>query len=198
MKANIEQSSSRGYDFIRPEDYLYNQKRMIVLNGEVNAESAVETNLQLLTLNELDPTTPIILYLNGPGGSIYDGYSIIDTMHLIPVPVYTLAAGNVCSMDALLLAAGETGHRYALENARIMIHEPLLSSGVAGSATSILRTSESIMMTKQKICRDLAVWTGKSVEEVEKATSYDNYMTAEEAVAFGMCDKIIRSFDEVF
>ena len=124
--------------------------------------------------------------------------SVIPSENCKASPVYTLCTGIAASMDAVIFAAGEKGHRYILPHFRVMIHEPLLQGGAEGSATSILRISESIQDTKRKINGLLAGFTGRTAEEIDRATPFDNYMSAEQAVEFGLCDRILDDFGEIF
>lgn len=195
MKTNIIKKSHRGYDLVTIGDELFNNKRVIFFNEEVNAESAQHLISQLLTLEMQQPGEPILLYINSPGGSCTDGLAVIDIMQSISSPVYTCAMGICASMGAVILAAGEKGHRAASEHSKVMIHEPLIAGGLGGSATTIDRTARSILETKKTINSLLAKYTGKSLKEINKATSYDNYMTADEACAFGLCDSISTCLD---
>lgn len=198
MQTNLIKPSARGYERIAPGDILFNDHRMIYMNGEVNPQLTEEVIYEMIALDRAAPGERILLGLNGPGGMMDLGYAVIDVMQMLESPVYTVAFGLAASMDALILAAGEPGHRYVLPHARVMIHEPISAGGVSGSATSILRTSESIMKIKKMSCEMLSAWTGRSYEEVEKAVSFNNYMSAEEAVEFGLCDRIVSSISELF
>ena len=195
MNTNLIKESHRGFDCIRLSDELYNNNRVIFFNEEVNSSSAEQLITQLLTLELQKPGEPILLYINSPGGSVTDGLAIIDVMKSISSPVYTAALGMAASMGAVILAAGEKGHRTVSAHSKVMIHEPLISGGMGGSATSIQRTAESILETKKTINTLLAEYTGKDIKTVNKATSYDNFMSAEEAVKFGLCDTISISLD---
>jgi len=145
---------------------------------------------QLLHLNSEDQEAPITLFLNTPGGSVSAGLAILDTMHYIASPVHTVGFGIVASMGAVLLAGGAKGYRSALPNAEIMIHQPW--GGVEGTASDIAIQATQILKTKKKLNQFLSNWTGKPVEQVEKDTDRDNYMSAEEALAYGLIDKIVE------
>ena len=198
MQARFLKASNRGYEAQSPRDILFTEHRMIPMFGEITSELMQETIESMILLDTMDPGKDITLCISGPGGGIDYGNAIIDTSHMLRSKVRTLGIGIVASMDSMVLVSGEQNSRYALRHSRIMIHEPRISSGIEGSATSILRTSESIMETKRLMCEMLSKWTGRTFEEVEKAIAYDNFMTAEEAVEFGLCDKIIDDISELF
>ena len=198
MRANISIPTSRGSDIITAADYMYNKYGHIYLTGKIDEEKAEEVNLQLIARDAMYPGLPIWIINQGPGGIIDPGFSIIDTMNAIRSPVYTVAVGLVASMNGIIGAAGEKGHRYALPHARIMIHEPLIPGGAGGSATSIQRISESILLTKKTINELLAECTGRSIEEIDKATSFDNYMSVDQAIEFGICDKVISDLSILY
>lgn len=194
MITNLVKKSHRGYDLVSLNDELFNNSRVIFFNEEVNSQSAQQLISQLITL-DMQNNEPIMLYITSPGGSCADGLSIIDIMHSIASPVYTAALGTAASMAAVILAAGEKGHRTISEHSKVMIHEPLIAGGLSGSATSIDRTAKSILETKKIINTLLSEYTGKSLREIDKATGFDNYMNAEDAVAFGLCDSVSCSLD---
>ena len=131
---------------------------------------------------------PVHLVINSPGGSISDGLMIYDILQGMKSPVEVYCLGMAASMAALLFASGEKGHRHIFPHAKTMIHEPLVSQGIGGSATSISRISDSILETKVLVNDLLARHTGKTIEEINRATAYDNYMNAEESIEFGLCD----------
>ena len=195
MNVNLIKKSARGYSAISLEDEMFNYQRVIFFTHEVNAETSQQLISQLLTLETLNPGEPILMMINSPGGSCSDGLAIVDVMRSITSPVYTSVIGQASSMGAVLLAAGEKGHRTVSEHSKVMIHEPLISGGMGGSATSIQRTAESILETKRTINSLLAEFTGKDIKAVNKATSFDNYMSAAEAVEFGLADSISASLD---
>ena len=144
---------------------------------------------QLLYLEAQDPDKDIQLYINSPGGSVTDGMAIYDTMQYVKCDVSTICIGMAASMGAFLLSSGAKGKRIALPNAEIMIHQP--SGGARGQATEIKIVAENILKTKKKLNEILAANTGRSIEEIERDTERDNYMSAEEAKAYGLIDEIL-------
>lgn len=165
--------------------------RIIFLSEEVNDVTASLVVAQLLFLEAEDPDKDISLYINSPGGSITAGMAIFDTMNFIKPDVSTICVGMAASMGAFLLAAGANGKRYALPNSEIMIHQPL--GGFRGQASDIKIHSERILKTRETINQKLAEFTGKPIEIIEKDTDRDNFLTAEDAVAYGLIDKVIVS-----
>ena len=183
----VEQSNrgERSYD-------IYSRllkDRIIFLGDEVNDVTASLVVAQLLFLAAEDPDKDINLYINSPGGSVTAGMAIYDTMQYIKPDVSTICIGMAASMGAFLLAGGAKGKRYALPNAEVMIHQP--SGGARGQATDIRIHAENILRTKAKLNQILAENTGKPVEEVERDTERDNFMSAEEAKAYGLIDAVI-------
>ena len=183
----IEQTSrgERSYD-------IYSRllkDRIIFLGEEVNDVSANLIVAQLLFLEAEDPSKDIQLYINSPGGSVTAGMAIYDTMQYIKCDVSTICIGMAASMGAFLLAGGAKGKRLALPNAEIMIHQP--SGGAKGQATEIQIAAENILKTKKKLNEILSANTGQPLEIVEKDTDRDNYMTAEEAKAYGLIDGVV-------
>ena len=163
--------------------------RIIMLTEEVNDTSASVVVAQFLYLEGQDPSKDISLYINSPGGSVTAGFSIYDTMQYIKCDVSTICMGMAASMGAFLLAAGAKGKRFALPNSDIMIHQP--SGGAQGQATDILIHADHIQRTKKRLNQILAEKTGQPLEVIEKDTERDNFMTAEEAAAYGLVDKVI-------
>ena len=187
----IEQTSrgERQYDiFSRLLD-----DRIIVLSDEVNDATASLVVAQLLFLEGQDSEKDISLYINSPGGSVTAGLAIYDTMQYIKCDVSTICMGLGASMGAFLLAAGAKGKRYALPNAEIMIHQP--SGGARGQATEIQIVAENILRTRERLNRILAENTGKPIEEIARDTERDNFMTAEEALEYGIIDKVLDKRD---
>lgn len=162
--------------------------RVVMLDGEVNGVSASLVKAQLLFLESEDPDKPIWLYINSPGGSISDGMGIFDTMNYIKPPVGTICTGLAASMGAFLLCAGEKGMRIALPNSEVMIHQPL--GGAHGQTTEILIAAEHIKRIRDKINAIMAEKCGRTIEEVAAATERDNWLTAEQALEFGLIDAI--------
>jgi len=185
----IEQTSrgERSYD-------IYSRllkDRIIFLGEEVNEVTASLVVAQLLFLESEDPTKDICLYINSPGGSVTAGMAIYDTMRYIKCDVSTICIGMAASMGAFLLAGGTKGKRLALPNSEIMIHQPL--GGAQGQATEIEIAAKHILQTKEKLNRMLAENCGKDYDTVAADTDRDNWMTAEEALAYGLIDKVITS-----
>ena len=168
--------------------------RIIFLGEEVTDVSASLVVAQTLFLEADDPDKDISLYINSPGGSVSAGLAIYDTMQYIKPDVSTICIGMAASMGAFLLAGGQKGKRYALPNAEIMIHQPL--GGARGQASDIEITAKQILKIKDKLNRMLSENTGKPLEIVQQDTDRDNYMTAEEAVAYGLIDRVITKKNE--
>ena len=163
--------------------------RVVMLDGEVNDQSASLITAQLLYLESVDPDADISLYINSPGGSVSAGMGIIDTMNLIKPDVVTIGCGMSASMGAVILASGAKGKRYVLPHGEVMIHQPL--GGTQGQATDIVITAEHIKSIRKTINHILAEATGRDYDEIDKDTERDNYMTAQEAVDYGLVDAII-------
>ncbi len=184
----VEQTNrgERSYDIF---SRLLND-RIIVLSDEVNDATASIVVAQMLYLEGQDPEKDINFYINSPGGSVTAGLAIYDTMQYIKCDVSTICMGMAASMGAFLFSSGAKGKRYILPNAEVMIHQPL--GGARGQATEILIAADHIKRTKDRLNKILAENTGKSVEEIFADTERDNWLTAEEAVAYGLADKIIE------
>ena len=183
----VEQTSrgERSYD-------IYSrllQDRIVLLGGEVTDESANLIVAQLLFLQSQDAKKTINMYINSPGGSVTAGLAIYDTMQFISCPVATYCIGQAASMGAVLLTAGTKGKRFALPNARIMIHQPW--GGAEGKASDIEITAREILRLKERLNHILADHSGKSYEEVVKDTDRDYFMSAEEAAAYGLIDSVV-------
>lgn len=186
----IEQTSrgERSYDIFS----RLLSDRIVFLGEEVNDVTASLTIAQMLFLEAQDPEKDIQLYINSPGGSVSAGFAIYDTMQYIKCDVSTLCIGLAASFGAFLLAGGKKGKRFALPNAEIMIHQPIIhGNGIQGQATDIKITSDHVQKSKERLNTILAENTGKSREEILLATERDNYMWAKEAVDFGLIDRII-------
>jgi ATP-dependent Clp protease protease subunit len=182
----IEQSGrgERAYD-------IYSRllrDRVVFMVGPVTDQTANLVVAQLLFLESENPDKDIALYINSPGGSVYAGMSIFDTMQFVKPDVSTICVGMAASMGAFLLAAGAKGKRYALPNSRIMIHQP--SSGAQGQASDIEIAAREILDIKARLNRILAERTGQPIERIERDTDRDNFMSAEDAVSYGLIDKI--------
>ena len=165
--------------------------RIIFLGDEVNDHTASLIVAQMLFLESEDPDKDINLYINSPGGSVTAGMAIYDTMQYIKCDVATICIGMAASMGAFLLSSGTKGKRYALPNAEVMIHQPM--GGARGQASDIKIHAELILKTREKLNRILAENTGKDIAQVEIDTDRDNYMTAEEALEYGLIDKVVKS-----
>lgn len=186
----VEQTSrgERSYDIF---SRLLND-RIIMLSEDVNDTTASLVVAQLLYLEGQDPEKDICLYINSPGGSVSAGMAIYDTMQYIKCDVSTICIGLAASMGAFLLSSGAKGKRLALPNSEIMIHQPLISGGLQGQATDIKIRTDNLLKTKENLNRILSENTGKSYEEICRDTDRDNFMTANEAMEYGLIDKVIK------
>ena len=185
----VIESSSRGeraYDIFS----RLLKDRIVFVDGEITDATADLVVAQLLFLESEDPGKDINLYINSPGGSVTAGLAIYDTMQFIKCDVSTICLGMACSMGAFLLAGGAKGKRYILPNAEVMIHQP--SGGAQGQATDVLIAADRMKKTKDQLNRILAANTGKPIEVVAADTERDNFMDPEEAVAYGIVDKVIE------
>lgn len=184
----VEQTSrgERSYD-------IYSRllkERVIFLSGEVEDRMANLIVAQLLFLESEDPEKDINIYINSPGGSVTAGMAIYDTMQFVKPDIRTLCVGQACSMGAFLLAGGTAGKRIALPNARVMIHQPL--GGFRGQASDIQIHAQEILKIKQTLNERLAFHTGQTIERIERDTDRDNFMSAEEARAYGLVDQVLE------
>lgn len=166
-------------------------ERIIFLNGQVDTATADSIVAQLLHLESSDPEKDISLYINSPGGSVTDGLAILDTMNFIKCDVSTICIGMCASMAAVLLSAGTKGKRIALPNSEVLIHQPM--GGAQGQQTEIAIVAEQILKTRQRLNEILAENTGQDLATIQKDTERDNYMTAQEALDYGLIDKIVTS-----
>ena len=186
----VEQTSKgeRSYDIFS----RLLKDRIIFLGEDVNSTTASLVIAQLLFLESEDPDREISLYINSPGGSITDGMGIVDTMNYIKCPVSTICVGLAASFGAVLLANGEKGKRFATPNAEILIHQPLIGgNGIAGQTTEIKIQAEHMIKTREKLNKLLSDKTGQSIETIERDTERDHWMTAEEALEYGLIDGIM-------
>ena len=187
----VEQTSKgeRSYDIFS----RLLKDRIIFLAEDVNPTSASLVVAQLLFLESEDPDREIHLYINSPGGSITDGMAIVDTINYIKCPVSTICVGLAASMGAVLLASGTKGKRYATPNAEILIHQPLIAGGgLSGQTTEIKIHADHMVKTRDKLNKILSEKTGQDLATIEKDTERDNYMTAEEALKYGLIDGIME------
>ena len=185
----VEQTSrgERSYD-------IYSrlmQDRIVLLGGEVNDDSANLIVAQLLFLQAQDAKKPVSMYINSPGGSVTAGLAIYDTMQFVKCPIATYCIGQAASMGAVLLSAGTKGRRFALPNARIMVHQP--SGGAEGKATDIEITAKEILRLKDVLNGILARHSGKKFEDVVRDTERDYFMSADEAKAWGLIDEVLKA-----
>ncbi len=188
----VEQTSKgeRSYDIFS----RLLKDRIIFLGEDVNPTSASLVIAQLLFLESEDPDKEIFLYINSPGGSITDGMGIVDTMNYIKCPVTTICVGLAASFGAVLLANGEKGKRYATPNSEILIHQPLIGGqggGISGQATEIKIHADHMIRTREKLNKLLSEKTGQPIEQIEKDTERDHYMSAQEALEYGLIDGIM-------
>ena len=188
----VEQTSKgeRSYDIFS----RLLKDRIIFLGEDVNATSASLVIAQLLFLESEDPDKEIFLYIYSPGGSITDGMGIVDTMNYIKCPVTTICVGLAASFGAVLLANGEKGKRFATPNSEILIHQPLIGGqggGISGQATEIKIHADHMIRTREKLNKLLSEKTGQPIERIEQDTERDHYMTAQEALEYGLIDGIM-------
>ena len=173
------------------------KERIIFLVGPVNDQTANLVVAQLLFLESENPDKDIFLYINSPGGSVSAGMSIYDTMNFIKHDVSTLCLGQAASMGAFLLSAGAKGKRFALPNSRVMIHQPLISGGLGGQASDIEIHAKELLKLKAKLNQLLAEHCGRTLDELERDTDRDNFMSAEEAQAYGLIDQVLSSRSDI-
>lgn len=164
--------------------------RKIFLFGQITSETVFSFTMQMLALME-DEHSEIDIFINSPGGEVNAGLAIYDLIQLCKAPINMYCIGSASSMGAIILAGGQKGRRFVFPHSKVMIHEPLIPNGVGGSASSIRSTADSIWQTKELLNGILAKHTGKTIEEINQATNHDNFMTAEEAIEFGLCDEIV-------
>ena len=191
----IEQTSKgeRSYDIFS----RLLKERIIFLSEQVDSASASVVVAQLLFLDAEDPGKDIYLYINSPGGSITDGMAIYDTIQYIKSDVVTICVGLAASMGSVLLAAGTKGKRYALPNSEVLIHQPLISGGLSGQATEIKIHADHMVKTREKLNKLLSERTGQPIEKIQADTERDNYMTAQEALEYGLIDEIMESINDI-
>ena len=190
---------ARGTDYgLNLDDSVYNRllkDRIIILGSEVNDQVANRICAQLLLLAAEDPERDIVLYINSPGGSVYSGMAIYDTMQFVDNDVATVAMGMAASMGQLLLCAGAKGKRYALPHARIMMHQP--SGGIGGTAADIAIQAEQMLYTKRMFQERVAHHTGQPPEQIEADSDRDRWFTAQEAMDYGFIDKVVTGAPQV-
>lgn len=186
---NVMIKSSNGITQVSADTKLLS-RRKVFIEGEISPESACEFIKQIMVLNEEDSVKPIDVLINSPGGEINSGMVMYDVIQSSKAPIRMFCIGRAYSMGAVLFASGNHG-RYMLPHSELMLHEPLLGNRVGGNSSSIKSISESLQETKRKMNQILSKHTGKSEEEVEKATGYDHYYSPEESKDFGLCDQIV-------
>lgn len=184
----VEVESARGSrEVMLAAKYLKNRK--IFLNGTIDSDAANRFLLQLIYLED-ESDEPVTVYINSLGGEVNAGLLIYDLIQGSSLDIRLVCTGMAASMAAVILSGGRKGNRYIFPHSKVMIHEPLIANGVGGSATSIRNISDSIMETREILNGILARHTGKTVEQINEATRFDHFMNAEEAIEFGICDKV--------
>lgn len=186
---NVLIKSSNGITQVSADSKLLSQRKVFI-EGEITPEAACEFIKKIMVLNAEDSSKPIDVLINSPGGEINSGMVMYDVIQASKSPIRMFCIGRAYSMGAVLFACGNHG-RYMLPHSELMLHEPLLGNRVGGNSSSIKSISESLLETKRKMSQILSKHTGKSEEEVEKATSYDHYYSPEESKEFGLCDQIV-------
>ena len=186
---NVLLKSSNGITQVSADSKLLSQRKVFI-EGEITSEAACEFIKKIMVLNGEDSSKPIDVLINSPGGEINSGMVMYDVIQASKAPIRMFCIGRAYSMGAVLFACGNHG-RYMLPHSELMLHEPLLGNRVGGNSSSIKSISESLLETKRKMNQILSKHTGKSEEEVEKATSYDHYYSPEESKEFGLCDQIV-------
>ena len=191
---SVEEESSYGTREVQLRTKHFTNRR-VFLTGEVTEDMANDFASEMLYLSQ--DNMPIDIYINSPGGSVNAGLVIYDIIQSCAekVEINIFCIGLAASMGAVILAGGPKGHRFILPHSKVMIHEPLIAGGMGGSASSIKKTADSILETKAITNGLLAKHTGKTIKQIDKATSYDNYMNAEEAIRFGICDEVKSIID---
>ena len=188
----IIRETSEGTARIPIADMMF-QRREIWISGEINSELADAVISQILHLDAEDPASEITLYINSPGGSVAAGLSIYDVMQAVTASIRTVCVGTAASMAAVLFAAGN--RREIMKHGEVMIHDPLVSGGISGSALAVQDKSDRLMAKRKVLCGILAEHTGKSLKQIYKVTGKDTYFGAEEAVAFGLADVVINKLE---
>ncbi|MBR5179527.1 MAG: ATP-dependent Clp protease proteolytic subunit [Lachnospiraceae bacterium] len=193
VNTSVPFKTANGTSWVPLESWLIPEGR-IFIKGDITQDAASEFVQKLMYLKNEKPEKKIRIYIDSKGGEVNAGLIIYDAIKAIRAEADIICIGMAASMAAILLAGGQKGRRFILPHSKVMIHEPLIAGGVGGSASTIQRTAESILETKRVSVDLLASDTGRSSKEIEKAISFDNYMNAGEAIAFGICDEIITNF----
>lgn len=186
---SIERESVNGIQQVSLLTDAFSNRRMFIF-GTIDQELVLSFTLQMLNLLE-DDTSDINIYINSPGGEVNAGLAIYDLIQSCRLPVNMYCIGMAASMGAVIFAGGQKGRRFILPHSKVMIHEPLIPGGVGGSASSIKSTADSILKTRELLNGILAKHTGRTIDEINVATDHDNFMTAAEAIEFGLCDSIV-------
>ncbi len=185
----LEKESTNGIQQISLITEAFTNRR-VFLFGEIDEGLVYSFMMQMLNLME-DEQSEINIYINSPGGEVNAGLAIYDLIQSCKAPINMYCIGMAASMGAVIFAGGQKGRRYILPHSKVMIHEPLIPNGVGGSASSIKSTADSILQTRELLNGILAQHSGRSHEEIDKATDHDNFMTAQEAIEFGLCDEVV-------
>lgn len=185
------------FPFFTPLDQRIYESRIIQISGGVSSQLAHQVNRQLLALERESADAPVYLYINSPGGEVTSGFSIFDTARFIQPEVFTLVTGLAASMGSIIALAATKKNRLALPNAKFLIHQPLISGVLQGTASDLEIHAKDIVKTKRRINELYAEETGRSVEEVEAATDRDNWMDASEALEFGLISRIVNRRTEI-
>ena len=188
----IIRETSEGTARIPVADMMF-QRREIWISGEINSELADAVISQILHLDAEDPASEITLYINSPGGSVAAGLAIYDVMQAVTASIRTVCVGTAASMAAVLFASGD--RREILRHGEVMVHDPLVSGGISGSALAVQDKSDRLMAKRKVLCGILAQHTGKTLKQIYKVTAKDTYFGAEEAVAFGLADAVIEKLE---
>ena len=188
--------TSHGTSSISLESVLM-EKRLVFVDKPVDSESINEIIKQILILSSANKDEPITLIINTPGGSITDGLALVDVIKSCPCTIRGVSLGIAASMGAIILASCSKGYRYITEHSRVMLHEPLIQSSVGGSCSSIQATAEALLERKKLINKLLCEYTEKDPKTINKATSFDNYLSAQAAVSLGICDEVLSN-DRLF
>lgn len=189
---NVIRETSEGLSRIPIADLML-QRREVWLTGEINGELADSIICQLLHLSGEGPEAEIALYIDSPGGAVNAGLAVYDIMQTVPSKIRTVCVGTAASMAAVIFAAGDT--REILRHGEVMIHDPLVNGGISGSALAVQDKSARLMQMRKTLCGILAAHTGKSLKQICKATAKDTWFSAEEAVSFGLADRIIGKME---
>jgi ATP-dependent Clp protease, protease subunit len=189
-----EKKEDNNFENFMEKQFL--EQRKIIISSSINQRLAERVIRTLFMLDGIDSTKPITILINSPGGDVFSGYAIFDIMKAIKSPIITVVAGFAASMGSIIMLAAEKGRRYCLPNAKILIHQPLIGGIFEGRATEIEIQAKEIEETKQRIIKLYVECTGQSKEKVAKDIESDYWMTAEEAVEYGLIDKIVTTLDE--